>query len=400
MFHHDRTGSDHAGRIRIAEANLLSVAVAPRSNWSFLALRSDDGRTGWGELTLRAHERLLNATLEDLRPSLIGKTLAQVFGDFAARPSLPSGRVGNALLSALDQAATDLLAQELGAPIFKLLGGHARQPLRGYATVNRSIRERTPQGFAQAALRAVEAGYRGIKIMPFDSILPATASSPHGLEEIERTLTRIEAVRAAVGDEIQLMVDCHWRLDEAGAMAFIERVARSRLHWLECPVPENELWDDSIARLHEHANAHGMLLAGAENGVCGSGYARFIRKRLYDVVMPDIKYCGGYGELAQIVRMAQEEDVVVSLHNPTGPVAHVHTLHACLALGLDQPVEHQFSESPLFESLIVGNGPTFADGCLKSATLQASVFRSTLSLQHATRLLLFHFRSPTPALHR
>ena len=124
MFHLDRTRSDHAGRIRIriAEANLLSVAAAPRSNWSFLVLRSDDGRTGWGELTLRAHERLLKATLEDLRPSLIGKTLVQVFRDFAARPSLPSGRVGNALLSALDQAATDLLggsepaSDELGGP--------------------------------------------------------------------------------------------------------------------------------------------------------------------------------------------------------------------------------------------------------------------------------------------
>jgi galactonate dehydratase len=362
MFHHDRTRSDHAGRIRIADVHLLSVAVAPRSNWSFLALRSDDGRTGWGELTLRAHERVLNATLEDLRPSLIGKTLAQVFDDFAARPSLPSGRAGNAVLSALDQSATDLLAQALESPIFKLLGDRAKRPLRGYATVQRSVRERTPEGFARAALLAVEAGYRGIKIMPFETLLPATVSSPQGLGEIERVLTSIEAVRAAIGDDVQLMVDCHWRLDEAGAMAFIERVASSRLHWLECPVPENELWDASIARLHKHANAHGMLLAGAENGVCHSGYTRFIRKRLYDVVMPDIKYCGGYGELEQIVRMAQEENIAVAPHNPSGPVAHAHTLHACLALGLDQPVEHQFAESPLFESLIVGNGPTSADG--------------------------------------
>jgi galactonate dehydratase len=365
MFHHNRTDSGQAGRIRITGAQLLSVAAAPRSNWSFLALHSDDGRTGWGELTLRSHEQLLAATLEDLRPSLIGATLAQVFDAFTARPSLPSGRVGNALLSALDQAATDLLAQAHGSPIFKLLGGRAMQPLRGYATVNRSVRERTPEGFAQAALRAVEAGYRGIKIMPFDTLLPATASSPHGRDEIERALTRIEAVRAAIGDEIQLMVDCHWRLDEASAATFIERVARSRLHWLECPVPESELWDDSILRLRKHANAHEILLAGAENGVCHSGYARFIHKGLYDVVMPDIKYCGGYGELAQIVRMAREENVAVSLHNPTGPVAHAHTLHACLALGLDEPVEHQFAESPLFESLVVAGGPTFADGCFE-----------------------------------
>ena len=384
MFHYDRMGSDHAGHIRIAAVHILSIAVAPRSNWSFLALRSDDGRTGWGELTLRAHERLLNATLEDLRPSLIGKTLAQVLHDFAARPSLPSGRVGNTLLSALNQSATDLLAQALGSPIFKLLGGRAKRPLRGYATVQRSVRERTPEGFARAALLAVEAGYRGIKIMPFETLLPATASTLQGRGEIERVLTSIEAVRAAIGDDVQLMVDCHWRLDAAGAMTFIERVARSRLHWLECPVPENELWDDSISRLHKHANAHGMQLAGGENGVCRSGYTRFIHKRLYDVVMPDIKYCGGYDELAQIVRMAQEENVAVAPHNPSGPVAHAHTLHACLALGLDQPVEHQFAESPLFESLVVGSGPTFAGGYFEVDDVPGLGFSidSVLSARH------------------
>jgi galactonate dehydratase len=362
MFQIDRAGSDHAGRIRIADAQLLSVAAAPRSNWSFLALRSDDGRTGWGEVTLRAHERLLNGILEELRPSLIGKTLAQIFRDFAARPSLPSGRAGNAVLSALDQSATDLLAQAHGAPIFSLLGGGAKQPLRGYATVQRSIRERTPDGFARGTRLAVEAGYRGVKIMPFETVLPTTVSTPQGQAEIERVLTIIEAVRTAIGDDVQLMVDCHWRLDERAAMTFIERIARWNLHWLECPVPENELWDSSIARLHKHANAHGMLLAGAENGVCRSGYARFIHKRLYDVVMPDIKYCGGYGELAAIARMGREENIAVAPHNPSGPVAHGHTLHACLALGLDQPVEHQFSESPLFESLVIGNGPVSANG--------------------------------------
>jgi hypothetical protein len=57
MFYHDRTSNDHASHMRIANVDLLSVAVAPRSNWSFLALRSHDGRIGWGELTLRAHER-------------------------------------------------------------------------------------------------------------------------------------------------------------------------------------------------------------------------------------------------------------------------------------------------------------------------------------------------------
>jgi galactonate dehydratase len=60
--------------------------------------------------------------------------------------------------------------------------------------------------------------------------------------------------------------------------------------------------------------------------------------------------------------VAARHGIEVSPHNPTGPIAHAHTVHVCTALGLQQAVEHQFGESPLFQDGVVGSLPAFEGG--------------------------------------
>jgi len=346
----------------IVEASLHTVGVAPRSNWCFLKLVMDDGRCGWGELTMRAHEDSMGAVLSRLLPTIRSLTLDSLRGLLKAYPGLPAGRAGNAVISALDQACLDLMGQYLGLPICDLWGDTDRAPLRSYATVNRSVKTRTPEGFALACKAAADAGFQGIKIMPFDAVTPATASSPAGHAEIDATIERIHAVRAAIGPELPLMVDCHWRLDGNAARRLIDGLGEARLHWLECPVPESAQWHETIRMLRKHANRAGMLLAGAENIVGVAGALPFLTQDLYDVIMPDIKYCGGYSEFARIAGLASGHGASVSPHNPSGPVAHAHTVHACAALGISEAVEQQFAESPLFETGVIGHAPLLHDG--------------------------------------
>ncbi|WYX51961.1 mandelate racemase/muconate lactonizing enzyme family protein [Achromobacter xylosoxidans] len=129
---------------RVADVSLHVAGVAPRSNWSFLKLVMDDGRHGWGELTLRAHEGAMSAILARLMPSIRNLTLDELATLCKAYPGMPAGRAGNAVISALDQASLDLAGQYLDLPICDLWGRADRTPLRSYATVNRSVRERTP----------------------------------------------------------------------------------------------------------------------------------------------------------------------------------------------------------------------------------------------------------------
>lgn len=347
---------------RVANVALIGLAVAPRSNWLFVEIKLDDGRIGTGEVTLRAHETMIAALLSQLMPGIKGCKLSDLAALRRAYPGFPSGKVGNALLSALDQACIDLAGQYAGVPIRALWGPAAKRPLDAYATVNRSVKQRTPEGFADACMAAVRAGFSAVKVMPFDTMTPATAHTAEAALEMERVVERLYAIRRAIGPDVPLMVDCHWRLDEAAAHRFCDAIAGLRLHWLECPVPESTEWHPAIKRLRDRANRVGMLLAGAENIIGWSGALPFLEVGLYDVIMPDIKYCGGYADFARIVEGASRYGVTVSPHNPSGPVAHAHTVHLCTALDLRQPVEQQFAESPLFDTCVVGQAPAFKDG--------------------------------------
>lgn len=382
---------------RVVDATLIAIAAAPRSNWLFLKLRMDDGCAGTGEATLRAHETVIAALLELLLPSLRGKTLNELQSLRRAYPGLPAGRAGNALFSALDQACIDLAGQYAGLPVSDLWDVRARRPLEAYATVNRSVRERTSRGYADACLAAVRAGFRSVKVMPFDAVTPATAGSAEGRAEMNRVVERLHAIRQAVGPDVGLMADCHWRLDEAAAERFLDAVSGLRLHWLECPVPESPEWYPVIRRLRQRANRAGMLLAGAENIIGWAGALPFVGAGLYDVIMPDIKYCGGYAEFARIAAGAASCGVAVSPHNPSGPVAHAHTVHLCAALDLRSAVEQQFAESPLFDTCVFGEAPAFENGAFTAARAPGLGLRvdETLSLSHPAAAGMLSMADPS-----
>ncbi|OWT64174.1 hypothetical protein CEY11_06285 [Candidimonas nitroreducens] len=266
------------------------------------------------------------------------------------------------MLSAFDQCCCDLTGQYLNRPIHHLWGNGSSRRLKAYATVNRSVLQRTPKGFAESCSAAVRAGFGGIKIMPFDAVTPQSASTAEGAAELKEAVRRLQAVRDAIGPEVSLMADCHWRLDVPRAMDLIDALADINLHWLECPVPESNERCRSVKDLRRHANRRGMLLAGGENVFSRDGAWPYITQGLYDVIMPDIKYCGGYSEFSAIAELASRHAVRVSPHNPSGPIAHAHTVQICAALGLEEAVEQQFAESHLFGTAVTGTAPRFIDG--------------------------------------
>ena len=149
---------------------------------------------------------------------------------------IDGGRIVHTALSAIEQALWDILGQNLGVPVHVLLGGAMRDRLRLYANINRHVRDRSPDGFAAAAKQAVADGYTAIKIAPFDELNdpnhvrtgPKAASLP-GIE-------RVRAVRAAIGDEVELAIDCHSRMEVSEAIQVGKALASCNLFWYEEPV--------------------------------------------------------------------------------------------------------------------------------------------------------------------
>lgn len=339
------------------------VNVSPKTNWTFVALTTSDGFTGWGECSLNGWEPLLVAQAEMLAREAAGQPIDDVGALARYVPHVPGGLVTHAVRSAVEQAAADVRAQALGISIAAMLG-QRRSAVPAYANINRGVRVRTPDGFAQAARAAVAAGYRAVKLAPFDGVIAADASITPIDARIRDGIDRVLAVRDAVGPGIGVMVDCHWRFDAARAEALLRDLESARPYWVECMISEHPSCHPSIARLTRRANELGMRTAGGETIAGADAAQAMCTGKLYDVLMPDIKYCGGFGGMLAIARVCADHGVDLAPHNPTGPVAHVASLHACAASPTLLWLEHQWNESPLFDTL-AGRMPPLAGGAFE-----------------------------------
>jgi galactonate dehydratase len=331
-----------------------TLRVSPKTVWSFVELVDSDGRVGVGEATLGGREAQMRHALETCLPAVIGHAPSTVDLARARRNarSLPEFTV----VSALDQAICDLVSQQRAVSVSELLGMVQRDKVRTYANINRGIEHRTPEGFAARAHDAVADGFGAVKIAPFDEVqLYGDASRPLDARLLDAGMARIAAVRDAVGPNIGLMVDCHWRLNRAAAEAVLHAADALNLYWLECPVPETSDMVGTIRALRTFANQRGVRLAGCEEMSLLEGFMPFLAASAYDVLMPDVKYVGSMREMLRVAKAMERAGVAFSPHNPSGPVCHAASLHICALVSNLDRLELQYAETPLFGKL-VGNG--------------------------------------------
>lgn len=251
-----------------------------------------------------------------------------------------------AAYSAVDQALWDIEGQRRGQPVAHLLEASARRAVPLYANINRRTSDRSPGGFAGSAQAALRTGYDAIKIAPLDEV-----DSSSSVNDLAAGLARIAAVRAQIGPERRLMIDCHWRMTVRTATSFIEAAAQYAPYWIECPLPETAENLGALRRLRALANRHGIRLAGCEENIRCAGFAPFLEAGAYDTMMPDVKYVGGMKEMLGLARMLELAGVEFSPHNPTGPIAHAASLQVSAAARNLTMLEMQYDETPWFERL-------------------------------------------------
>jgi len=349
----------------IVRVDCRSVRVTGRTVWTFVQVLGADGEFGLGEATLEGRHDEAAAAVGRHADTLDGS--CGVSGDAAARwaGSRLSGvadLADAAAISGIEQALQDLAARRAGVPLHVALGGARRNPVPMYANINRGTTRRSAEQFAERAARAAAQGFLGVKLAPFDGLTPAIADRPDGRVLVDAGLARIAAVRAVLPPTVLLMVDCHWRLNEAAARALVPELAALGVGWYECPLPETADQHPAIAALRGRANAAGMQLAGAETMIGLAGFLPILRAGLYDVVMPDVKYAGGLAEALRIAAACERSGTGCSPHNPSGPVCHAHSLHVAAVIGAMPFLEVQFEETPRFAELADSGLPPFRDG--------------------------------------
>ena len=302
--------------MRITEIEPVVVHVNHRGDWVFVLVHTDAGLTGLGEASHSTNDALALAALNGFAQRLRGKDPLGIEAICARLRNKNAGRVQNTILSAIEQALWDIMGQSLGVPIHVLFGGRLRDRLRLYANINRHVVDRSPEGFARAARQAVDQGFTAIKLAPFDELLGAAHTRTGPRAAWRMGVERVKAVRKEIGDQVELAVDCHGRMDASEAKVVASALAEFDLFWYEEPVPH--LFTSELAQITAGVP---MPTASAESVFSIEGFRPFLCQRIVDVIMPDVKHDGGLLETKRIAGAARMSGLLVAPHNPAGPVS-------------------------------------------------------------------------------
>ena len=334
-----RQSARTAPRLRVRGMELVVVRATARTTWLFVRLSTNQGLTGLGEASLGRR-----AALPELEPffQLVRDESPFRIEQYRQRgwAAASSGdRVRATAFSAIEQALWDLVGKALGAPVSDLFGGRIRDALTVYANINRATSNRQPDGFAANARAAVNDGFAALKAAPFDGFPALTQPAAEVVAATELGIACVASMREAVGPDVAVKIDAHSYFDVPLAVDVARRLEPHDLSWYEEPVPPQQVRDtktihDSIVQ----PMAGGEFLFGMQ------GFAPLCQQRAVDIVMPDVKHCGGLAEARRIAAIADLHGVAVSPHNPSGPVATAASVQLCAAMPNFDILEFQWGE--------------------------------------------------------
>lgn len=354
------------------------VHVRGKTDWTTILFSDLDGVFGQGEITSTQLESGVASVTARLANRLRGERITSD-EDVLRIISIPAERLEHDQLtatavSALRCAVADALAKRAGMSLSQYLRhtngedagvdsaahshglysvGRARVDsdcVALYANINRSLLpddrgplDRAPENFAEMAAEAVKNGFTTIKCAPFDECQSPFDGS--GLPPCaESGLQRVQAVRDAVGPDVTVLVDCHSRFDLDSALALEPELRAAGGEWFEEPV-DPIVQPQDLREIREHAS---LPIAGAEHGYGTALFSRLVREDVLDIVMPDIKFCGGPVEAYRIgAELESLRAGTVSMHCPSGPLSLLASAHATLAFRRPGtlPLEHAVYEA-------------------------------------------------------
>lgn len=295
-----------------------------RKNLIFVKVETDSGLHGWGEAYSQYdRDTAVMAQLDALGKYALGrdpfniKHFTQIaFDDYAARRG--SLELFCAI-SGIEQALWDIVGKACGQPVYNLLGGRCRDRIRVYAN-GWSYQLKEPADYARAAEKVIQQGFNALKLDP----LPAPWRSWIPKEHEARAVAVVKAVRAAVGPDVDILIDQHRRLAPVHAISLDRKLAELGLYWLEEPnVAENP------EALAEVRRATSLPIVIGEATYTKTGFRPLLEARAADILNPDVACCGGILELKEIAAMAEPFLVAMSPHNYNSTVvALASTVHA------------------------------------------------------------------------
>lgn len=343
--------------MKIMDLRTYVVGAAWR-NLIFIRLDTDEGISGLAEATSHNKTRALLGYLEEAKSRYVIGTdpfdTENLFSRMFRLDYSYAGTVQTTVISAVEIACWDIVGKALGQPVWRLLGGKCRDRIPAYAN-GWYTTEREPRQFAGKAREAVAKGYRALKFDPFGG-----GGLELTREEKLKSISLVEAVRDAVGPDVEIFIEAHGRFAPSTSIAVARELERYEPAWYEEPVPPEDIESLLIVK-----NRIGIPVATGERCYTRYGFRELIERRAADILQPDVIHAGGFLETKKIAAMCEPCYMKVAPHNSAGPgctTASVH-LAACTSNFKIQETFDDFSE-PWLKEVIRGT-PEVKDGCFE-----------------------------------
>ena len=316
--------------MKVTKVEVVEPDEQNSGNYYWALIHTDEGITGLGE-TYHGLKGAAKACIEAFGAGLIGRDPSDIEGIYQGmfHHSSYHGHDGAEFraMSAIDVALWDIKGKALGAPIYQLLGGKCRDHVPVYFSGGLDHAPHERSAIMDRAQWLVDSGWKAFKKDIFQSALQfrggrgVALGKYISLEEIREATNELRWVREAVGDKLEICIDCHANWDVASAVKCAQSLEEFNVMFIEEPIgPDNAAAMAKVARSTTTPVCTGERLFGRFR------FRELLENHVCDVLMPDLAWTGGISETRKIAYMAEPYYVPIAPHN-YGPVTCMALVH-------------------------------------------------------------------------
>src|SRR4051794_37070884 len=338
--------------MRISDVTVFQVPDAGGTAM-LVVVDTDEGVSGIGEVGIRPRQEAVAGAIADLRPLLLGADALRTehLWQLLFRAGFfPGDRILGAAIAAVDIALWDVKGRALGLPVHQLLGGAVREHVRCYTHVGRED-EDLDALLADCHARVAE-GWRHLRL-----VAPAHGDLLEPRRATRAAVAQMLALREALGDDVELLLDVHTRLDPPEAAMLCRELEPVRPFFVEDPLRSET--PEAYAALRARST---VPLAAGEQYASKWEFRSLIDRDLIDYCRADICIAGGFTETRKIAGWCEAHHILMATHNPLGAVATAAAREfnlACPNFGICELAFVPDAASPFFDGV-----PEVADGAL------------------------------------
>jgi gluconate/galactonate dehydratase len=370
------------GEMRIVAVK--TAVVEANYDYTYVRVFADNGEYGTGECFFAPG---LTGIIRDLSPVLVGQDprhierVTRELRRAASGAGAVAGYAHNAI-SGMEAALCDLIGKHFRVPVWQLLGGQFRDQIRVYADCHAgagleswgpALLPRQPPWFQKEQARrsasakpndilsaeayadhAKDMVAGGFDFLKFD--LDAIHAQPADIltrllttQEIQQMTEVVRAVRQAVGQDVQIALDCHWRYNLGDALKIARALAPFDIAWLEDPLPPESV--DGFRILRESTS---VPICTGENLYLREGFKPLLEQYAVNIISPDIQKTGGLWEAKRIADLAALYEIPVAPHNISSPLGTIASCHVCSTLANFMVLEFHGTDVPFWDDLVTG----------------------------------------------